>query len=324
MVGQYRSFEDSTIPIDQETSVPPDNEPVIYDDSEIEADDYSQTRYIRMTDDAKRFVVECGETIILDLNGFSISNREKNEDAIAIKPGGKLFITGEGTVENTGGYALIFNEGECYISGKASFINDTSNYSIINHGKMVIAGDVHISCLKTSSSLVQNGYYEYDSGDHRTGYVDGWEYPELEIYSGDYSGGRISVKNSDAGLCTIYGGTFYGAPIAALKNWGTMDVYGGDFTGGNSCIVLARRLKNEDRCLGLTRIHGGTFHAPDVEKPVLFGISAGTDMDTFYTHGDTFITGGAFEGFVKKYSVLTSPRALLNIADDVVFDPQIQ
>ena len=282
------------------------------------------TQYLRLTEDRGALVVEKDEHIVLDLNGCTISSTDKNEDAIWVKPGGVLFITGEGRVENSGGYALIFNEGECCISGSGVFVNDTGSYSVINHGRMEIVGDVRFSCLQTGSSLMQNGYYEYTSGDYRTGFVSGWAYPVMTIYSGDYSGGRISVKNDDAGICTIYGGYFHDAPIAALKNWGTMDVFGGEFHGGNHCIVLARRLKNGDRTLGLTRIHGGSFYRSEDGEKALFGISAGTDLDTFYTHGDTWIYGGAFYGFSKWYSILTSPHAVLEIDDSVLFDPVIE
>ena len=282
------------------------------------------TQYLRLTEDRGALVVEKDERIVLDLNGCTISSTSKNEDAIWIKPGGVLYITGEGRVENSGGYALIFNEGECYISGSGVFVNDTSNYSVINHGLMEIGGDVQFSCLQTGSSLMQNGYYEYTSGDYRTGFVNGWAYPVMTIYSGDYSGGRISVKNSDAGICTIYVATYHGAPIAAIKNWGTMDVFGGEFYGGDNCIVLARRLANGDRTLGLTRIHGGSFYRSEDGGKALFGISAGTDMDTFYTHGDTWISGGAFYGFSAWYSILTSPHAVLEIDDSVLFDPVIE
>ena len=289
----------------------------------IDTGEAQVTEYRYLTKDNGPVVVEAGEKIVLDLNGHTLSSTKKNEDAIWIKPGGVLFITGEGRVENSGGYALIFNEGECYVAGSGEFVNDTGNYSVINHGKMVLSGDVKFTCLQTGSSLIQNGYYEYDSGDYRTGFVDGWAYPELKIFSGDYSGGRISVKNSDAGLCIIYGGTFHDAPIAAVKNWSILDIYGGDFTGGNHCLVLARRLRNGDRCLGLTRIHGGTFHRSENGSKALFGISGGTDMDVTYTHGDTYITGGTFLGFTEWYSGLVSPRAVVEVDEAVVFDPVI-
>ena len=47
-------------------------------------------------------------------------------------------------------------------------------------------------------------------------------------------------------------------------------------------------------------------------------------MDTFYTHGDTWISGGAFYGFSAWYSILTSPHAVLEIDDNVLFDPVIE
>ena len=288
---------------------------------ELFTKNHTKTKFIRLEKDLSSFIVKTGESIILDLNGHTISNSQRKKDAIVIEPSGSLFLTGGGRVENSGGYALIFNEGECFVAGSGEYINDTSNYSIINHGYMALGGDVKISCLQVGSSLVQNGYYEYDSGDYRTGCVNGWEYPEMDIYAGDYSGGRISVKNSDAGICRIYGGSFHDADVAVLKNWATMDVYGGYFYGAEDCIVLGRLLKHGDRSLGDLRIHGGNFYVNENGSKALFGISGGTDYDVLPTHGDVEVQGGYFLGFTHWYSHFVSSRAVMEVSEEAYFDP---
>lgn len=141
--------------------------------------------------DLDAFKVCSGNEVELDLNGHSIAN-ESIEDAITVEPGAVLIIKGEGTVSNSGSGSLIFNEGECFLLDHSSFVHDAGGYAVINHGYMEISDGVVITSLRSGSSLIENGYYNYASGDAKTGFVSGWEKPELCILGGDFNGGRIN------------------------------------------------------------------------------------------------------------------------------------
>ena len=268
---------------------------------------------IILVEDVDSLTIHSGEKVILNLNHHCISD-DTSADAVWIQPGAELILEGEGSVVNSGGGSLIFNEGSCSLSGDILFLHDSGGYAVINHGYMEIGGDVCISSLKSSSSLIENGYYECTSGNYRTGYVEGWEHPELNIHNGEFSGGRISVKNDDWGICRIYGGLFHNAKEAALKNWGSMDVYGGEFIGGNNNIVVGMIRERQD--WGDLRIHGGYFTAG--KSRALFAIGADTDTDYGgYLHGEVSLLGGEYTGFHYWYNTWVSTNAVLNVSEDV-------
>lgn len=268
---------------------------------------------IVLQEDLDSFVVCRGAAITLDLNGHSIANTSSG-DAISVEPGAVLIIKGEGVVSNSGSGSMIFNEGECFLQGNCSFVHDAGGYAVINHGYMEISDGVLITSLGSGSSLIENGYYNYDSGNARTGFVSGWEKPELCILGGDFSGGRISVKNDERGICNIYGGVFHDAEEAVLKNWSSMDVYDGEFHGANHSIVLG--IMSEEENYGDLRIHGGRFVAG--RSRALFSLSVGNDIDEGGPiHGEVELLGGEYEGFHYWYSSFVSPSMHIKVSDDV-------
>lgn len=263
--------------------------------------------------DLDAFRVCSGDAVELDLNGHTIADVSAG-DAITVEPGAVLTLKGEGAVSNSGGGSLIFNEGACYLQGNCSLDHDAGGYAVINHGYMEIGDGVVISGRRSGSSLIENGYYSYESGDARTGYVHGWEEPELCITGGEFNGGRISVKNDERGICSIYGGVFHGADEAVLKNWGTMDLYGGEFHGGNHHIVLG--LIRAAGCYGDLRIHDGLFIAG--RSKALFSLAAGNDADEGGPlHGEVELLGGEYEGFHYWYSCEVSPGMEIKKSDAV-------
>ena len=263
--------------------------------------------------DLDAFNVCSGNEVELDLNGHSIANQSSG-DAITVEPGAVLIIKGEGLVSNSGSGSLIFNEGECFLQGNCSFVHDAGGYAVINHGYLEISDGVMISSLRSGSSLIENGYYNYSSGDAKTGFVSGQEKPELCIKGGDFNGGRINVKNDERGICNIYGGVFHNAEEAVLKNWSSMDIYGGEFYGGDHNIVLG--IIKDLSCYGDLRIHDGTFKAG--RSKALFSIGVGTDADEGGDlHGEVELFGGEYEGFHYWYSCEVSPSMEIKKSDNV-------
>ncbi len=269
--------------------------------------------HITLAMDMDSYTIHSGRRIVLNLNNHCIS-AASSADAIWVQPGAELLLEGNGKVENSGGGSLIFNEGRCSLDGNLTLLHDSGGYAVINHGYMVMAGDVSIASLNSGSSLIENGYYDRFSEDYRIGFVDGWEHPEMDIHSGDFTGGQISVKNDDWGICRIYGGYFHDAEEAAIKNWGSMDVYDGEFIGGNNNIVVGIMLDRQN--WGDLRIHGGHFTAG--KSRALFAIGADTDTDNEgYLHGEVNLLGGEYTGFQYWYNTWVSSNAVLNVSEDV-------
>lgn len=132
-----------------------------------------------------------GTSVILDLNGNTLTN--VSGDTVTVDLGAELVLTDtsagtKGTVDNIShAKAALFNNGTAVLSNgvnitrsqeKGTFSteggngNGNSYYNIVNHGVMTIR-DANVNQNGGYSSLIDNGYSKYSSGDVRTGYVSG-------------------------------------------------------------------------------------------------------------------------------------------------------
>ncbi len=117
-------------------------------------------------------------TITLDLNGRKITNL--NSHTITVKNGATLTINdngASGTVDNvTHAKAAIWNEGTVILNGgsytrsqenglSSSDAGENSYYTLVNHGAMTINEGVSVTQSGNFSSMIENGYYSYSSGD---------------------------------------------------------------------------------------------------------------------------------------------------------------
>ncbi|WP_165782716.1 hypothetical protein [Bifidobacterium margollesii] len=175
-------------------------------------------------------VIDADATIILDLNGYTLTNTAGdhtivNKGTLTIKDGS---AANTGTVDNiSNARAAIYNHasgtvtlesGNYTRSAEASTYNEStggtasggnSYYVLKNFGAMTITGGT----VKFSdgnpgyeSSLIANGWYDSSDGgaDSPYGANDG---AKLTISGGTLTGGKIVVKNDDYGVLTMTGGT---------------------------------------------------------------------------------------------------------------------
>lgn len=246
-------------------------------------------------------------TVTIDLNGNTLTNAEGSD---TITNNGTLILKGSGTVDNTSDEcAALYNNGVATVenvkldrsadNGTWSDESNPSNsyYTVLNHGKLTINGaEVHNN--GTYSSLIENGYYDYDSGNARTGYVSGTnaKNPELIINSGTFTGGKFNVKNDDGGIATINGGTFSDG-YQAILNYNKMTINGGDFTAQTNLIANMRDASNTDLDAGELTINGGKFTATlvtlDDGRQGVYPVFVSAD-DSEYTTAKTTINGGTF------------------------------
>lgn len=216
------------------------------------------------------YVVESGENITINLNGFTLTNNAGSRfDTIYVRKGGNLTVTGSGEVtNNTKGYAPLFNNGTTEING-GTFKRDTTGgndwYVLLNHGTMTI-NDATVSVNGTGSSLVDNGYANYGSGNERTGYVDGTNElnPTLTINGGLFDGGMNTIKNDDNAILEINDGTFQNNYQVSLMNWNIATVNGGTFNtplGNDKTNIFVGTYGADSVDKGILTINGGTFNA---------------------------------------------------------------
>lgn len=228
------------------------------------------------------FVIEKNDNIYLDLNGKTLTNTA-SKDTIFVENGATLDIGGEGTILTKApyGYAGVFNNGTVYIGNaitqeelnftveKAS-AEDKEYYVIVNHGNMELVC-VNITSEYQYSSLIENGYYNFNSGNSRTGYVEGVNQiqPYLRIGEGTFKGGLNTVKNDDNGYLIITGGTFENTCQAAVANFNYCIIEDGEFTSTRMAILDAS-IEGSDYNSGTLFIEGGTFKAPSIIEGQLY------------------------------------------------------
>ena len=227
---------------------------------------------MNVTEDA---VISDGKSVTLDLNGKTLTNQAG--DTITVEYGAELTVTGNGTVDNkTNGKGAVFNNGTVTLDGgtydrtsetgeSADISGDNSWYTICNHGTMTINAGVTVKNTGSFSSMIENGYYSYNSTDPRSGHVAevNAANPQLTIYGGTFIGGLNSVKNDDGGVLVINGGTFTNTTQAAVLNWNVATITGGTFAvtaEGRNCILNgASPAASSEQDQGKLTITGGSF-----------------------------------------------------------------
>lgn len=219
------------------------------------------------SDSTECYVVKSGSTVTLDLNGHNITCT--GTDAIYVENGAELTVKGEGVVQSvTQNMAGLFNNGTVTLNG-GTFTADnsiTKYYSILNHGIMTINKNVTVSQTNyTTSSLFDNGYYNYDSTNERLGYVEGkgLNTPTLIINGGEFDGGMNTIKNDDNGVLEINGGHFVNNVQVAVMNWNVATINGGTFevpTGQDKTTLFDGTYGKNSVDKGTLVINGGTYH----------------------------------------------------------------
>lgn len=244
--------------------------------------------------------IENGSKVTLTLDeGAKLTNKD-GSDTIVVKYGGELTINGTGTVDNVSHQcAPIYNSGTVNINGGSIIRSQdgegNSYYAILNHGTMTIDGAT-VRVNNGSSSLIDNGYYSYNSNNARLGYVEGENNPSptLTISSGIFSGGMNAVKNDDGGNLTINGGSFSNTYGAVVLNWNIARINDGTFTVNNGTYpVIANGYLPGGKDAGVLTISGGEFTAANNGTYGIFGYGGGTEKGGSFT-----ITGGTFKGSV--------------------------
>lgn len=229
---------------------------------------------VKLTEDVTLtagYVVPAGTTLKIDLNGHTIKTTTGlKADVITVEKGATLTITGNGTITNSytaDNYAAVYNNGNTTIDGATlkldTSVNKNTFYVVLNHGIMKTK-NTNMSSNDFSSSLFENGYYNYSSKDPRSGHIDGVNEatPKLTIYSGIYDGGLNTIKNDDNGEIVIENGTFRNTKQVSLMNWNVATVNGGTFltpTGDDKTNIFIGSYGKNSEDKGILTINGGTF-----------------------------------------------------------------
>ena len=211
---------------------------VEYAGSNVTVDDLGENNYkVTLTGDADEdFEVLAGQTVTLDLAGFTLTNYLNDDqkapcEAIKVNEGGVLTImdsVGTGTVTNVAQstYGPITNYGTLIIES-GNFTTSTDTYAVRNDGiNLTINGGVFTTNSQTTS-LIGNIKYNELSAD----------LPTMTINGGTFEAVQDVIRNNENTAVTITGGTFTSQSAFALDNLGSATVTGGTFTSVENSAI---------------------------------------------------------------------------------------
>lgn len=202
-----------------------------------------------------------GKEIILDLDNNDIKNDEATP--IAIAANAALTIKGKGTIEcNKHGKAPLANNGGILVLDDGCVVRSIDKkgngyYTLFNHGTTTINGGI-VSCPGNYSSLIENGYYDYNSTNPDKGHVEGINAaePTLVINGGTIINNYTTIKTDDGGVTTINGGDIRGFIYHVGKR---MTITGGLFSTSNGDVNIQAVKLSDDLNMAECYISGGTF-----------------------------------------------------------------
>lgn len=267
---------------------------------------------ITLTEDIEGAIaVEDEAEVEIDTGNYDIESTTAGVAAVSVEYGSTVTLSGDGEVtntanqtSNTAGSAAIFNNGTITVNGgtySAESEDGVSWYTVINHGTMTINdGTFTNEAASTNSSLVENGYYDPDSGNSTTGYVEGvnQENPTLTINGGTFtSSASTCIKNDECGILVINGGEF----TAKTYGWSVYNYADATFNGGtfNSYVYTKYVASNTMPATveGATSIiTGGTYNK----------LVSGNTGATIEISGGTFAVSPDSSYIVDGYSITTN------------------
>lgn len=205
-------------------------------------------------------VINVDKKLTLDMNSAVIVDNEKTPVTVGVN--GDLTLSGDGSVEcNKNRKPAISNNGKLTIENGniTRTVDEKGNtyYTMVNHGSVTINGGI-FQAPREVSSMIENGYWDYNSGNEESGYVAGVnaQYPELIVNGGTFINNFYTIKNDDAAKLTINDGMFYGT---ILHNGIEMIINGGHFTTIDGFYPLSIRNLSDDLNPAKTVINGGIF-----------------------------------------------------------------
>lgn len=259
----------------------------------------------------KNIVVAAGNTVTIDLNGFTLTNAAAEH---TIVNRGSLTVVdssaaGGGTVDNVSDQrAALLNYGTVLVE-EGSFVRGESAvgnwYVIKNYGYMTLGENEQSAVTVTTSgdeaSLIDNGYVSQTDKDENEQQITVAENfaRTLIINGGNYSNGMNAVKNDSEGNLVINGGSFTnsyyvkGSAGAVILTSGTSTIIkDGTFTQTASAAHGLRITAAGNGQIVSVTVSGGTFSGnTDV---YLMNESAGNSSI------DVVIEGGTFDSDIES------------------------
>ncbi len=273
---------------------------------------------VQLTSNVKEDIeIEAEKEIILDLNGYTLTNVENH----TIHNKGKLTVIDSskqktGKVDNiTHARAALYNDGEAVLNG-GSFTRSqekgsgstvsggNSYYTVLNHNTMEIHDGVTVTQSGQYSSLLENGWYNGNEN-------KGGQNSKLTIYGGTFDGGLNTIKNDDYGELVIQGGKFENVSQAAVLNWNMADIKGGTFTSDKAGILNG--YLNDSMDQGKLSVTGGSFTCGE-NNNIIERMGGSSKI------GEVAVSGGVFsKAIAADYIAANMTSVSLETASDTKY-----
>lgn len=269
------------------------------------------------------FTVAKNKNIVLDLNGYKITNKSghtiTNNGTLTIKDSSEK----TGTIDNVSHRkaaiqnepnATIVLDGGTYTRSQENGQNSSdsgsnSYYNIVNHGEMTINDGTTVIQNGHFSSLIENGWYDGNQNTDEESSV-------MTINGGTFSGGLNTIKNDDYGELTINDGKFTNVSQAVFLNWNVAEVNGGTFAVENNAqSVILNGYLDDTMDQGQLTIHNGTFTAN--ENGAFIKTMGGSE-----TTGEIEINGGNITGDIVLND--ETDGATVTVANGVTINGNVQ
>lgn len=270
------------------------------------------------------FTVAENKNIVLDLNGYKITNKSghtiTNNGTLTIKDSseGKTGIIDnvsheKAAIQNEPNATIVLDGGTYTRSQEngqnSSDSGSNSYYNIVNHGEMTINDGTTVEQDGHFSSLIENGWYDGSQNKDKESSV-------MTINGGTFSGGLNTIKNDDYGKLTINDGEFTNVSQAVFLNWNVAEVNGGTFAvEENAQSVILNGFLNGTMDQGQLTIHNGTFTAN--ESGAFIKTMGGSE-----TTGEIEINGGNITGDIVLND--ETDGATVTVADGVTINGNVQ
>lgn len=285
--------------VDEET-MPPDNAFMgWYQDTTVE--EKEGVYYVTMgTNISTDFIIQKGEEVVLDLNGYTLENFTLGCEAIKVLAGGKLTIvdsstekTGTITQKDGSTYGVITNLGTLIIQG-GNFITNQNFYIVRNEADMIIEGGKFSSTGNTS--MIGNIRSTDEEGNE---ILENEVIPKLVINGGEFKAVSNVVINNQNSVVEINGGNLTSEKAYALDNLATATVTNGTLIS-ESYSAIRMNVRGEEIPKNLTlTISGGNFVSlKEVKSDIVLALG---DIEAPASSNLVTITGGTFSNDVSGF-----------------------
>ena len=249
---------------------------------------------VKLTGNAiQDIIIYDGEEVVLDLNGFTLTNFTDVCEAIKVLYGGKLTIidsseagTGTVTQKATSTFSGITNQGTLIIES-GNFTTSLSQYILRNENDLTFNGGVFTNTSSNTSAV--GNIVNLDSS------VPEDVTPTMAIHEGTFEAVSNAVKNNENSKVEIIGGTFTSENAYALDNWADATVSGGSLTSlNNSAIRYGDSGNTTSASLIIT---GGKITSSELAED----ITIDDENAVIDLKANLEITGGTFTSDISEY-----------------------